>query len=236
VYDADAFTGEVRLGATNFNSYFLNVYSYAKKVVSFDTGLTTFYDPISVSGNVSISTTAAQYGLDYYNSGVKRWSLNVDGSGYFRFHPWFAGTYGSSDIFFDGSAVGIGGVPTENLTVYGSTRTQQLSATTISASTITATTVSASTIQSSGQIGSGDRIVQANSGGQQSATMTIVDAWLFSGSSAATILSQTSNWNYLGQYTGSTAFTATYQGQQYFDDNYLYVCLLDNYWRRTPFI
>jgi hypothetical protein len=141
-------TGSINNGSAFFNS---NVVSPVMSAYTM------------TSSTFVINTVAANYGAEYYNSGVKRWSLNVDGNDYFRLHPWNASPFGSNDIFFAGSALGVGGVPTHNLTVYGSARTHSLSATTISADTIyvsiiSASTLSANTIQSSSLVGSTGRI------------------------------------------------------------------------------
>lgn len=193
---------------------------------------------------LTINTAAANYGINYLNSNSLRWSINVDGNNYFRLHPWQPGTFGSSDIFFEGSAIGVGGIPTENLTVYGSTRTNGFSATTATATTIiatyervnllTATTISASTIQSDSLIGTTERMVQADTGGTLYAVQEIVSG-IVTDPTAITLLTTASNWNMAGIYTGTT-ITNTYQGQFYGDtgNTYVYLALADNYFARIP--
>jgi len=58
----------------------------------------------------------------------------------------------------------------------------------------------------------------------------IVDQFLSSGL-ATTLLSNVSNWDINGIYTGST-ISNTYQGQMYFDGNYFFIAINDNDWVR----
>lgn len=80
--------------------------------------------------------------------------------------------------------------------------------------------------------GSTNRIVEAGTTGALSATKDLIDSFLSAGT-AATLLSTTSSWTVLGIYTG-TSITSTYQGQQYYDANYYFVCVDDNDWIRIP--
>jgi len=99
-----------------------------------------------------------------------------------------------------------------NLTVTGS-------------STMGATTSSSLTVNN--LTGTTDRMVQVNSTGNVTATVDIITAFLFSGSTAATTLSNGSNWDVYGAYIGS-AITGTYMGQKHYDDNYYYEAVADN--------
>jgi hypothetical protein len=45
------------------------------------------------------------------------------------------------------------------------------------------------------------------------------------------LLSATSGWTGVGIYTGTT-ITGTYQGQQYYNSSYYFVCVDDNDWIR----
>ena len=82
-------------------------------------------------------------------------------------------------------------------------------------------------ISSTSLVGSTDRVVQVNSGGTVSASIDIISAYISTGSTAATQLSTTSNWDINGVYTGTT-ITGTYQGQKHYDSNYYYEAVADN--------
>jgi len=80
--------------------------------------------------------------------------------------------------------------------------------------------------------GTGLRVVEASTLGVPSATKELIDGFLSAGATA-TLLSNTANWNLIGVYIG-TAITGTYQGQQYYDSDYYFVCVDDNDWIRIP--
>jgi hypothetical protein len=82
-------------------------------------------------------------------------------------------------------------------------------------------------ISSANLSGSTDRLVQVNSGGTFSATQQIISAYIPSGSTAATLLENDSNWDINGFYIG-TAITDTFQGQKHYDINYFYEAIQDN--------
>lgn len=82
-------------------------------------------------------------------------------------------------------------------------------------------------ISSTSFTGSTDRIVQVNSGGTFTATTDIISAYISSGSTAATLLSNPSNWDINGNYTG-IAISGTFQGQKWYDGNYFYEAIQDN--------
>jgi hypothetical protein len=82
-------------------------------------------------------------------------------------------------------------------------------------------------ISSANLSGSTDRLVQVNSGGTFSATQQIISAYIPSGSTAATLLENDSNWDINGFYIG-TAITGTFQGQKHYDINYFYEAIQDN--------
>jgi hypothetical protein len=106
--------------------------------------------------------------------------------------------------------------------------------TTFRASSISGTTVSGYTIQSQSLTGSTDRLVQVNTGGTFTAVSDIVEAWLISG--ATTVALETlSNWNITGDYIGA-AITDTYKGQKHYNNNYLFIAVEDNVWRRLAFV
>ena len=70
-------------------------------------------------------------------------------------------------------------------------------------------------------------MVQVNSGGTFTAVTDIISAYISSGSTAATELSTTSNWDINGNYIGP-AITGTFQGQKWYDSNYFYEAVQDN--------
>ena len=82
-------------------------------------------------------------------------------------------------------------------------------------------------ISSTSLAGSTDRVVQVSSGGTVSASIDIISAYISTGSTAATQLSTTSNWDINGVYTGTT-ITGTFQGQKHYDSNYYYEAVADN--------
>jgi len=58
----------------------------------------------------------------------------------------------------------------------------------------------------------------------------VVDQFLSTGVITA-LLSDTSNWDINGNYTGST-ISGTFQSQMYYDGNYFFIAVLDNVWLR----
>ena len=93
--------------------------------------------------------------------------------------------------------------------------------------TVTGTSNLNGTIISSNLSGSTDRMVEVNSGGTLSATRQIISAYLTSGSTAANLLENTSNWDVYGNYIG-TSITGTYMGQKFYNDNYFFEAIADN--------
>lgn len=78
------------------------------------------------------------------------------------------------------------------------------------------------------QSGIGDRIVEADSNGVQSASKEIISAWITYAPSI-TILTEPANWDITGAWIVPTPdLTDTYQGQMYFDGNYFYLMVADN--------
>lgn len=115
---------------------------------------------------------------------------------------------------------------------------QSLSAVSLTAITSRATTawvesLSAITIQSYSLSGTTDRIIQTDSGGTISASSDIIEAWLLSGATTV-LLENVGNWNVTGDYIGTT-ITNTYKGQQHYNNNYLFIAVEDNIWRRLAF-
>jgi len=82
-------------------------------------------------------------------------------------------------------------------------------------------------ISSQSLSGSTDRLVQVNSGGTLTAITEVVEAYISSASTVATQLSNISNWDINGNYTGST-INGTFQGQKYYDNNYFFEAVQDN--------
>ena len=78
--------------------------------------------------------------------------------------------------------------------------------------------------------GSTSRIVEAGATGALTATKDLIDSFLSAGT-ASTLLSTTTNWSPAKVYTGTT-ITGTYQGQQYYDSTYYFICVDDNDWIR----
>jgi hypothetical protein len=78
----------------------------------------------------------------------------------------------------------------------------------------------------SNQAGTGDRIVQVDSTGLQSATVNINYGWI-SDTTTINDLINPANWDITGNYIGA-AITGTYQDQRYYDGNYFYWAVADN--------
>jgi hypothetical protein len=68
------------------------------------------------------------------------------------------------------------------------------------------------------------------SGGTVSEILT-VEAYVNTGSTAATLLDDANNWNQYGVYTGSS-ISGTSLGQSHYNDNYWYTAIQDNVWIR----
>lgn len=133
-----------------------------------------------------------------------------------------------------------------NLSITGTTSTGTISATTyqnlpnnvvglylpLSGGSVTGGTLflsgfTANTISVTSFTGTTDRIVQSDSGGTLSAGIQVISAYLNSGSTQATLLSNTNNWDINGNYTGTT-ITGTFMGQKYYDGDYFYEAIADN--------
>ena len=93
--------------------------------------------------------------------------------------------------------------------------------------TVTGTSQLDGGISSLAFTGTTDRLVQVNSGGTFTATTDVISAYISSGSTAATDLSTTSNWDINGNYIGP-AITGTFQGQKWYDSDYFYEAVQDN--------
>lgn len=91
---------------------------------------------------------------------------------------------------------------------------------------LTGTTISATTFQSDSMIGTGDRMVEASTGGTLSATKEILAAYI-SDSTTQNLLEDVSNWDATANYTGTT-ITNTFQGQKHYNSNYLFEAVDDN--------
>lgn len=77
-----------------------------------------------------------------------------------------------------------------------------------------------------GLMGTGDRMVEADTNGQISASRTIISTYGVPNTEKLK-LENSSNWDANGVYTGA-AITGTYQGQKHYDDNFLYEAVSDN--------
>jgi len=93
--------------------------------------------------------------------------------------------------------------------------------------TVTGTSQLDGGISSLAFTGTTDRLVQVNSGGTFTAVTDVISAYISSGSTAATDLSTTSNWDINGNYIGP-AITGTFQGQKWYDSDYYYEAVQDN--------
>jgi hypothetical protein len=86
-------------------------------------------------------------------------------------------------------------------------------------------------ISSTSFSGTTSRLVQSDTSGNLSAGVNVVSAYISSASTAATLITTTSNWDIDGNYIGSS-ITGTSMGQKYYDNNYFYEAVLDNSWIR----
>ena len=81
-------------------------------------------------------------------------------------------------------------------------------------------------ISSTSYTGTTSRMVESSSGGTVTATRAIISGYI-SDATVITNLTTAGNWTINGSYTG-TSITGTYQGQNYYDDNYFYTFVADN--------
>jgi hypothetical protein len=81
-------------------------------------------------------------------------------------------------------------------------------------------------ITSTSYTGTTSRMVESSSGGTVTATRAIISGYI-SDATVITNLTTAGNWTINGSYTG-TSITGTYQGQNYYDDNYFYTFVADN--------
>jgi hypothetical protein len=91
----------------------------------------------------------------------------------------------------------------------------------------TLSTLTGTSLTLTGLVGVTDRVMQVNSGGTVSASVNIISAYISSASTAATQLSNASNWDLYGVYAGAS-ITGTSMGQKHYDDNYFYEAVADN--------
>lgn len=85
-------------------------------------------------------------------------------------------------------------------------------------------------IRATSQAGIGNRLVEANSLGVQSATTEIVFTYI-TDTVVIDLLENSTNWDSNGNYIG-TPITGTYEGQRHYDSTFLYECVSDNVWIR----
>jgi hypothetical protein len=102
---------------------------------------------------------------------------------------------------------------------------------TVSGNTIFTNGLTANTLSVSSFNGSTNRIVEVNSGGTLSATQEIISAYIVSGSTAANLLENTTNWDINGIYTGTT-ISNTFMGQKHYNFNYFFEAVDNNLWIR----
>lgn len=188
-------------------------------------GVNTYYNTISTSGRaqfraggndiMNITSTGLRVGSGNATARLHVFSSSTTVAGLRLDSGSTVASPNDGDIWNDGLNLiaRIGGV-TQQLNNYN----------------ITAQTVMVSGMTSTGST----RIVEANSGGTLSATKEIIDQWLYD-FTTITNLETASNWSDYGVYTGTT-ITNTYRGQMHSDDNYLYIAVADNTWRRTNFV
>jgi len=96
--------------------------------------------------------------------------------------------------------------------------------------TVTGTSALNGGITSTSYTGTTSRLVEASSGGTVSASRQIISGYV-TDATVITYLTTSGNWTINGSYTG-TSITGTYQGQNYYDDNYFYTAVADNTWIR----
>lgn len=151
-----------------------------------------------------------------------------------------ANTISATTVIFDNATTAVLSATTAT---FNTATTTVLSATTATFNTATTTVFSATTLTvdttsnlygtiNTSFTGTASRIVEAASGGTLSSTRELIDSFLQAGTQA-TLLSTVSNWSPTGVYTGAT-ITGTYQGQQYYNSLYYFVCVDDNDWIRMP--
>ena len=180
------------------------------------TGIITLSGTGSVNGNI-----------------ITGFSTSVGGA----FLPLSGGTVTGATFFTSALTVNLltvtGNTILNNITgntlnITGSTRLAGVTGNTLNVTgSATLSTLTASTLTLTSLTGSTDRIVQVNSGGTVSASVNIISAYISSASTAASQLSNGSNWDLYGVYTG-TSITGTSMGQKHYDDNYFYEAVADN--------
>lgn len=251
-------TGEVKLrsvssiapvfsGATNFYAKFTSGGSISSGMIS-DNGISSSLSLASYGDNINVlikSPSGFYYpSLTFVNDGATTVGQITGYAGRLYTSPLSVGgtiDMGANKII--NMAPGTNPDDAVNLGQLNSTLTSflNLSGGTVTGNTtfnsgLSATTLTVSTTSNLyGNIftsfsGSTNRVVEAGATGALTATKDLIDSFLSAGT-AATLLSTTSNWNASKVYTGTT-ITGTYQGQQYYDSNYYFVCVDDNDWIR----
>ena len=81
-------------------------------------------------------------------------------------------------------------------------------------------------ITSTSYTGTTNRMVESSTGGTVTATKQIISGYI-TDSTIISYLTTAGNWTINGSYIGTT-ITGVYQGQNYYDDNYLYTFVADN--------
>jgi hypothetical protein len=77
-----------------------------------------------------------------------------------------------------------------------------------------------------------DRVVVSDiQGTLQPTNQSLIEAYINSTGTTATLLDNTNNWTIYGEYTGST-ISGTYQGQRHYNIDYFFEAVDDNDWVR----
>ena len=197
----------------------------------------------STGGTLSITGGSGggspiQNGLNTYTGGtltaqtINVSALTIDNisvSGNSLFNVFSATTLSATTAIFNTATTNVFSATTLNATtaIFNTATTNTLSATTAS---VTTTSNLYGSINTS-FTGTASRFVESSSGGTLSATKEFIDSFLIPSSTPAVLLSATSGWTGVGIYTGTT-ITGTYQGQQYYNSSYYFVCVDDNDWIR----
>jgi len=88
-------------------------------------------------------------------------------------------------------------------------------------------------LQVTDQSGTGNRIVESNSSGVQSASKLLINDWISDTTTRAN-LEDTGNWT-SKVYTGP-AITNTFQSQKHYDADYLFICVENDEWIRIALV
>jgi hypothetical protein len=184
----------------------------------------------SGTGVITLSGTGSVNGTQ-----ITGFSTSVVASG--AFLPLSGGTVSGTTFFTSALTVNLltvtgntrlASITANTLTVTGNTRLASITANTLNVTgSTTLSTLTGTSLTLTGLVGVTDRVMQVNSGGTVSASVNIISAYISSASTAATQLSNASNWDLYGVYAGAS-ITGTSMGQKHYDDNYFYEAVADN--------